>query len=168
MTVTTMSDLFHELLKDVYYAEKKLVKTLPKLAKESSNEELADAFTSHLAETEEHVARLEKVFDMIGEKPTAKKCDAIEGIVAEGEEVIDEVKDEKVKDAGLIASGQAAEHYEMARYGTLIAWAELLGLSDAVPLLEDTLEEEKAADKKLSEISDSANEEALAAEPQQA
>ena len=158
MVVATMSDLFHDLLKDVYYAEKQPLKALPKMAKESANEDLAGAFTSHLAETEGQIERLEKVFEMIGETPRGKKCEAMEGLVAEGEEVIEHVEDKALKDVGLIGAAQAVEHYEIARYGTLIAWAETLGLTDAVPLLEETLDEEKAADEKLTELAGMANE----------
>jgi ferritin-like metal-binding protein YciE len=150
----TMDDLFHALLQDVYYAEKQLVKTLPKLAKKSSNAELEKAFTDHLKETEGHVERLEKVFDLIGKKPRAKKCDAILGIVAEGDEVMQESDDEAVLDAGILAAAQAAEHYEIARYGTLCAWAEQLGQEDAKELLGQTLEEEKKADELLTSIAD--------------
>ena len=159
----TMEELFNALLQDVYYAEKQLTKALPKLAKEAQNKELKKAFADHLKETEGHVERLEKAFDMIGKPAKGKKCDAILGIVEEGKEVIDEVDDDRVLDAGLIASGQAAEHYEIARYGTLIAWAKLIGKPQVARLLHETLQEEKHADELLTKIADRAvNEQAVA------
>jgi ferritin-like metal-binding protein YciE len=164
----SMEELFHALLQDVYYAEKQLLKALPKLAKKSANEQLSEAFTTHRDETEGHVERLDKVFEMIGKKPRGKKCDAILGIIAEGDEVIAEVEDEAVRDAGILAAAQAAEHYEMARYGTLCAWAKLLGHEDAVDLLQETLEEEKHADELLTEIAESAVNEAASGEAQEA
>jgi ferritin-like metal-binding protein YciE len=122
-----MDELFHSLLQDVYYAEKQLLKALPKLAKKSTNINLQEAFATHRDETEEHVARLEKVFEIIGKRPRGKMCDAILGIIAEGEEVIGDVRDGALRDAGILAAAQAAEHYEIARYGTLREWAKLLG-----------------------------------------
>ncbi len=157
MALATLDALFEDLLRDVYYAEKKLTKILPKMAKKASTPALADAFTSHAAETEGQVERLENVFEIIGKAPRAKKCEALEGLAAEGDAVIEEAETDAVLDVGLIASAQAVEHYEMARYGTLIAWAEELGLSKAVSLLEETLEEEKAADEKLSGLAEEAN-----------
>jgi ferritin-like metal-binding protein YciE len=151
----SMDELFHNLLQDVYYAEKQLLKTLPKLAKKSSNEQLQQAFMTHRDETEEHVERLDRVFEAIGKKPRGKTCDAILGIIAEGEEVIDETEDEAVRDAGILAAAQAAEHYEIARYGTLRAWAAQLGHEGVVDLLEETLQEEKHADALLSSIAES-------------
>jgi ferritin-like metal-binding protein YciE len=157
----SIDELFHAHLQDIYYAEKQLLKALAKLAKKSANEKLAEAFTNHRDETEGQVERLEKVFEMIDKKPRAKKCEAILGIIAEGEEVIEEVDDEAVRDAGILAAAQAAEHYEIARYGTLIAWAGVMGLDDAVPLLNETLEEEKKADELLTTLAeDGINEEA--------
>ena len=155
MPMQSMDELFHNLLQDVYYAEKQLLKTLPKLAKKSTNEKLQEAFTTHRDETEGHVERLEKVFEMIGKKPHAKTCDAILGIIAEGQEVMEEAKDESVRDAGILAAAQAAEHYEIARYGTLRAWAGELGMPDAVALLEATLKEEKATDAALTTLAKS-------------
>jgi ferritin-like metal-binding protein YciE len=148
----SFDELFHAHLQDVYFAEKQLLKALPKLAKNSTNAQLSEAFTNHLQETESHVDRLERVFDMMDKKPRARKCEGILGIIAEGEEVMEEVDDDAVRDAGLVAAGQAAEHYEIAMYGALIAWAGLLGLDDAVPLLSETLEEEKKADALLTAI----------------
>jgi ferritin-like metal-binding protein YciE len=164
----TMDELFYAMLQDVYYAEKQLLKALPKLAKKSDNEQLAEAFTTHRDETDEHVERLEKIFEMIGKKPRGKKCDAILGIIAEGGEVMREVEDEAVRDAGLVAAGQAAEHYEIARYGTLCAWAKLLGHEDAVELLEKTLEEEKHADELLNEIAEGGVNESATERPREA
>jgi len=159
----TMEELFHALLQDVYYAEKQLTKALPKLAKAAENKELKKAFTDHLKETEGHVERLEKAFGMIGKPAKGKKCDAILGIIEEGKEVIEEVDDDQVLDAGLIASGQAAEHYEIARYGTLIAWAKVIGKPQVARLLHETLQEEKKADELLTKIADRAvNEQAVA------
>lgn len=157
MALNTLNALFEDTLRDMYYAEKKLVKTLPKMAKSASNEELSDAFTSHLTETEGQVQRLEKVFDIIGKTARAKKCEAMEGLTKEGAHVMEEADDDSVMDAGLIASAQAVEHYEIARYGTLIAWANELDISDAATLLEENLAEEKAADEKLSGIADKIN-----------
>ena len=160
----TMEELFHALLQDVFYAEKQLTKALPKMAKEAENGELKKAFSDHLKETEGHVARLEQAFTMINRPAKGKKCDAILGIVAEGKEVIDEVDDEQVLDAGLIAAGQAAEHYEIARYGTLCAWAKLIGKPQIARLLHETLEEEKNANALLGKIAESSvNQRALSA-----
>jgi len=159
----SMEELFHALLQDVYYAEKELTKALPKMAKEADDSELRKAFTDHEKETEGHVKRLEQAFEMIGKPARGKKCEAILGIVAEGKEVIDEVDDEKTLDAGLIASAQAAEHYEIARYGTLCSWAKLLNKPKLAHLLHETLEEEKHADMLLTKIAErSVNEHAAA------
>jgi ferritin-like metal-binding protein YciE len=158
-----MEELFHALLQDVYYAEKQLTKALPKLAKAAESKELKKAFTDHLKETEGHVERLEKAFDMIGKPAKGKKCEAILGIIEEGKEVIEEAEEDSVLDAGLIASGQAAEHYEIARYGTLIAWAKVIGKPQVARLLHETLQEEKHADELLTKIADRAvNEQAVA------
>ena len=150
----TLEELFHALLQDVYYAEKELTKALPKLAKKSEDEELKNAFNTHLKETQEHVERLEKVFEMIDKKPRGKKCEAIVGIIDEGKEVMDEVDDPDTLDAGLIASAQAAEHYEIARYGTLCAWAKQIGKPQIARILNETLEEEKHADALLTKIAE--------------
>jgi ferritin-like metal-binding protein YciE len=164
----SMEELFYAQLQDVYYAEKQLLKALPKLAKNSTNDRLAEAFTNHLHETEKQVDRLEKVFELMENKPKGKKCDAILGIIAEGQEVIDEVGDDAVRDAGLVGAAQAAEHYEIARYGTLIAWAELLGLEEAVDLLSETLVEEKNANQLLTSIAEDGVNEAATERPQEA
>ena len=160
----TLEDLFHDTLKDIYYAERKILKALPKMARASSSPELKAAFQKHKDETEGQIERLQQVFDLMGKRAQGKTCDAIEGIIAEGEEVIETFKGTPVIDAGLISSAQAVEHYEITRYGTLKRWAEVLGLKDAVKLLAETLEEELNTDKALTELADaSANEMAKAA-----
>jgi len=153
-TQKLLDDLFHDTLKDIYFAEKKILATLPKMQKAAQSEELAAAFEKHHNETEGHVERLEKVFEIIDEKPQGKTCDAIMGIIDEGSEIMKEYKGSPALDAGLLAAAQAVEHYEMSRYGTLIAWAGKLGHEDAVELLSDTLEEEKATDEALTELAE--------------
>jgi ferritin-like metal-binding protein YciE len=148
----SMDELFHSLLQDVYYAETQLLKALPKLAEKSTNINLQEAFSSHRDETEQHVARLEKVFELIGKRPRGKKCDAMIGIIAEGDEVIENVEDGALRDAGILDAAQAAEHYEIARYGTLSEWARILGQEEAGDLLGRTLAEEKHADELLTSI----------------
>ncbi len=150
----TLEDLFHDTLKDIYYAERKILKTLPKMAKAAQSEDLKAAFEKHRGETEGHVERLQKVFEILGKRAQGKTCDAIEGIVAEGEEIIDEFKGTPALDAGLISSAQAVEHYEMTRYGTLKRWAEVLGMEEAARLLGDTLDEESATDEALTGLAD--------------
>ncbi|NDW04788.1 YciE/YciF ferroxidase family protein [Jiella pacifica] len=152
MSVTNLEELFLHTLKDVYYAEKQIVKALPKMAKKAGSEELKAAFEQHLTESKEHVTRLESVFEAIGKKPSAVKCDAIVGILHEATELMDEVEDPETLDAAMLAAAQAVEHYEIARYGTLAAWAGILGHKDAVKTLEATLGEEKATDDKLSKL----------------
>ncbi len=160
----TLEDLFHETLKDIYFAEKKIVTALPKLAKAAQSEELKAAFEKHLHETEGQVERLEQVFEMIGKPARGKTCPAILGLVEEGQEVAKDFKNSAALDAGLLSGAQAVEHYEISRYGTLIAWANQLGLSDAASLLEETLQEEKATDEALTELAEaSLNEMAEAA-----
>ena len=160
----TLDDLFHDTLKDIYYAEKKILSTLPKMAKAAQNPALKAAFEKHRGETEVHVDRLEEVFGMIDEKPQGKTCAAINGITEEGAEIMDEYKGTAALDAGLLAAAQAVEHYEMARYGTLRTWARELGLKDAVSLLQETLDEEQATDEALTELAESVvNQEAEAA-----
>ena len=151
-----LDDLFHDTLKDIYYAEKKILTTLPKMAKAARSEELKAAFEKHRAETEGQVQRLEQVFEIIGKKPVGKTCDAIIGITDEGAEIMSDYKGSPALDAGLLAAAQAVEHYEISRYGTLRTWAEELGFSDAAGLLEETLEEEKATDEALTELAMSA------------
>jgi len=154
MTVKNLEDLFHETLKDIYYVEKKLVKALPGMAKKAKAPELRSAIEQHLTETEGHVERLEKVFEAIDKRPTAKKCEAMDGLLQEANEVSEEIDNEETLDAALIASAQAVEHYEIARYGTLACWADELGKPDVADLLEETLDEEKAADEKLSSLAE--------------
>jgi ferritin-like metal-binding protein YciE len=152
--IQSMDDLFLHTLKDVYYAENKIVKSLPDMISKASDPELKQGLTHHLKETKGHVQRLEQVFQMLGEAPRAVDCPAIDGIIQEAEEVSDEVADNQVLDAALVAAGQAVEHYEITRYGTLIAWANQMGRSDAAQILQQTLEEEKAADAKLTSIAE--------------
>jgi ferritin-like metal-binding protein YciE len=151
----TLHDAFLDELRDAYDAEKQLTKALPKLAKAATSPVLRDAFTAHLEETRGHVERLEQVMEGLGEKVRGKHCDGIEGIIEEGQSVMEEEFDEVTMDACLIAAGQRAEHYEMAAYGTLVAWAKAMGHSDAVNLLQRTLDEEKAADEKLTSLAES-------------
>jgi len=150
-----LDELFHDTLKDIYYAEKKILAALPKMAKAAESDDLRAAFEKHHGETEEQISRLEQVFEAIDEKPQGKKCAAIEGILEEGQEIIKEYKGSPALDAGLVSSAQAVEHYEIARYGTLRTWAEELGLDDASKLLQETLDEEEATDQALTEIAES-------------
>ena len=151
-----LADLFHDTLKDIYFAEKKILTALPKMAKAAQSEELRAAFQKHQTETEGQVERLEQVFEEIGEKPQGKTCAAIVGILDEGKEIMDEYKGSPALDAGLLAAAQAVEHYEISRYGTLCAWAEALGHAKAKTLLGETLDEEEATDEALSELAESA------------
>ena len=163
MAVKNLNDLFLETLKDVYYVEKKLTKALPKLMKKATEPELKQGLQDHLAETEEHVSRVEEIFTLINKPARAKRCEAIDGITSEADETLEEIEEDDTIDAGIISCAQAAEHYEIARYGTLAAWAKQLGLNDAAKILEQTLGEEKAADKKLSQLAlSSANQQAAA------
>lgn len=146
-----MRELFVDGLKDIYWAEKALTKALPKMAKNATSEELITALDEHLAVTEEQVARLEKVFALIGEKAVAKKCEAMDGLIKEAESIMEETEPGAVRDAGIIAAGQKVEHYEIATYGTLVAWAKTIGESEAMEQLQMTLEEEKEADATLTE-----------------
>ena len=157
MPMDSLQALFEDTLRDMYYAERKLTRILPKMAKKATTEELAEAFTSHAEETQGQVQRIEKVFELLDKTARAKKCEALEGLSAEGDHVMEEAEDDGVMDAGLIASAQAVEHYEIARYGALIAWAKQLDMADAANLLAESLEEEKAADEKLSTIAESVN-----------
>jgi len=160
----TLDDLFHDTLKDIYFAEKKIVTTLPKMAKEAQHPQLKMAFEKHHKESEGHVKRLEQVFGIIGKKPQGKTCDAIVGITEEGAEIIKDYKGTPALDAGLIGAAQAVEHYEISRYGTLRTWAEELGFDDAASLLQATLDEEKTTDQTLTKIAESAiNQDAEAA-----
>jgi ferritin-like metal-binding protein YciE len=159
-----LDELFHDTLKDIYFAEKKILATLPKMAKAAQSPDLKKAFEKHRGETEGHVARLEKVFGAIDKKPQAKTCDAIVGITDEGAEIMKEYKGSPALDAGLLAAAQAVEHYEISRYGTLRTWAQELGLNEAVRLLDQTLDEEKKTDAALTKIAEAAvNQQAEAA-----
>jgi ferritin-like metal-binding protein YciE len=153
--IKTMNDLFLHQLQDIYYAEKQLVKALPKMADKSTDKQLKQGFLTHLDETKTHVQRLEQVFQMIGAEVKAVDCPAIDGIIKEANEVAGEVADKAVLDAALINAAQAAEHYEIVRYGSLIAWAKQLGRNDVASVLQKTLEEEKATDKKLTTLAES-------------
>ncbi len=152
----TLEDLFHDTLKDIYYAEKKILTALPKMAKAAQNPKLKAAFEKHRGETEQQVARLEQVFQSIDQKPQGKKCAAIEGILDEGKEIMDEYKGMPALDAGLISAAQAVEHYEICRYGTLATWADELGNSAGARLLKATLNEEEKTDKALSDLAETA------------
>lgn len=156
MKLNTLEDLLHHELKDLYSAEKQLVKALPKMAKAATNEELKAGFEEHLEQTKGHVERLDQIAGQIGKKLTGHKCVAMEGLIEEGSELISEDADENVRDAALIGAAQRVEHYEMAGYGTAAALAEKLGLSDVAEVLAETLEEEKQTDAKLTEIAESA------------
>src|SRR6185312_8498604 len=156
MSEKDLNALFLETLKDIYYAEKQILKSLPKMAKAAQSDQLRAAFEKHQEETEGQVERLEEVCELIGKPARGKKCDAMEGILDEGKEVMEEYEDTPALDAGLLAAAQAVEHYEISRYGTLKSWADKLGLKDAVKLLDQTLTEEKKADETLSKIAMSA------------
>ena len=147
-----LEDLFLDGLKDIYYAEKKITKALPKMAKGAESDELRAAFEKHLAETEEQVERLVQVFELLGASARGKTCPAIDGILEEGTEILEEYKGSPALDAGLIAAAQAVEHYEICRYGSLVTWAELLEMSEAAELLKTTLAEEEATDEALSAL----------------
>ena len=156
MPAKDLNALFLDTLKDIYYAEKQIYKSLPKMAKAAASEQLRAAFEKHHDETEEQIERLEQVFELLGKPARGKKCDAIEGILDEGKEIIEEYEDEPALDAGLLATTQAVEHYEISRYGTLKAWATKLGLKDAAKLLDQTLTEEKKTDDTLTKIAETA------------
>ena len=154
MAEKTLDDLFHDTLKDIYYAERKLLTALPKMAKAAQSAELKAAFQKHRDQTEGQVERLVEVFDIIGEKPAGKKCPAIDGLLEEGTEIMADFKGTVALDAGIIGAAQAVEHYEIARYGTLKRWAQNLDLADAVQLLDATLREESQTDTDLSALAD--------------
>jgi ferritin-like metal-binding protein YciE len=147
-----LDDMFWDGLKDIYYAEKKILKALPKMAKGAESEEVAAAFEKHREQTEEQVERLEQVFEALDKPARGKTCPAIDGIIEEGSEILSDYKGAPALDAGLVGAAQAVEHYEIARYGTLIAWAEQLGLSDALPLLRKNLQEEVETDEALTKL----------------
>ena len=150
--IETMDDLFVHTLKDIYYAENQIIKSLPKLIEKATNRDLTKGLKDHLEETKNQVARLDQVFKKLGQDPQGVQCPAIDGLISEADEVAGEVADKEVLDAAIIGSAQAVEHYEIARYGTLIAWAESVGHDDIVRLLNTNLNEEKAADRKLSSV----------------
>ena len=152
--IKNMDDLFVHMLRDIYYAEKQIVKALPDMIKKASDPQLKQGFQTHLHETEGHVKRLEQAFDMLGKKAQGVDCPAIDGILKEANEVAGEVEKKPVLDAALIAAAQAVEHYEMTRYGALIAWAKQIGRTDCVKLLQQTLDEEKATDSKLTQMAE--------------
>jgi ferritin-like metal-binding protein YciE len=154
-TEKTLDDLFLDTLKDIYYAEKQILKALPKMAKAAQAPELKAAFETHREETEGQVERLEKVFELVGKRAQGKACEAILGIIEEGKEIMEEFKGAPALDAGLLSGAQAVEHYEIARYGTLKSWATKLGMPEAARLLDQTLQEEKKTDMLLSKLADS-------------
>ena len=151
----SLDKLFEETLRDIYYAEKKILKALPKMAKKATSPKLTKAFEKHLRETEGQVERLEEVFTLIGKAARGKTCPAIDGIIEEGEDIMKEAEDDTVRDAGLLAAAQAVEHYEITRYGTLKSWAGKLGMSEVVELLDATLQEEKTTDENLTVLAES-------------
>ncbi len=153
--IATMDDLFLHTLQDIYYAEKQITKALPQMIDKASDSQLKQGFKTHLAETNEQIKRLEQVFKALGKEPKGVDCPAIDGIIEESNDIAGDVSDKQVLDAALIAAAQAVEHYEMTRYGTLIAWAQQLGRSDLVAPLQKTLDEEKATDKKLTMMAES-------------
>ena len=152
MAEKKLNDLFYDTLKDIYYAERQILKALPKMAKAAESDELKSAFMTHRDETEGHVDRLQQIFEIMGKRAQSKTCEAIKGILEEGEEIMDEYEDSEALDAGLLASAQAVEHYEMSRYGTLKTWAGQLGMNDVASLLDQTLQEEKKTDALLSKL----------------
>jgi len=151
----SLDKLFEETLRDIYYAEKKILRALPKMARKAASAKLGKAFEAHVAETEAQVERLDQVFEIIGKAPRGKTCPAIDGIIEEGEEIMKEAETDTVRDAGMLAAAQAVEHYEITRYGTLKSWALKLGMTDAAKLLDATLKEEKATDLKLTDLAES-------------
>lgn len=155
MKTKSLDDLFQDMLKDVYYAERKILKTLPKMARGAQSPELKAAFEKHREETEVQIERLQQVFELIGKPARGKTCPAIDGIIEEGEEILESFAGSEAIDAGLIATAQAVEHYEMARYGTKCRWADLIGQKQAAKLLKETLSEEEATDLNLTKIADS-------------
>lgn len=162
--VKTLDDLFYDTLKDIYFAERQILKALPKMARGANSDDLRAAFEKHRDQTQGQIERLQQVFEIIGRRAQGKTCEAIQGILSEGEEILDEFKDAPAGDAGLISAAQAVEHYEIARYGTLKRWAETLGYKDAAKLLDETLKEESQTDQDLSKLAEtSANEIAKAA-----
>lgn len=160
-----LQKLFEEELKDIYWAEKALTKAIPKMIKKASSEQLIEALENHLRETEQQVDRIEHVFAAIGKEPKTKKCEAMAGLIKEAEGIMEDSEEGVMRDAGIISAAQKVEHYEIASYGTLRTFAQTLGFSDAVSLLEETLQEEKAADEKLTEVAEATINVEAAAEP---
>ena len=156
MAEKTLDTLFHDTLRDIYYAERKILSALPKMARGAQDPKLKEAFQLHREQTEGHVERLNRVFEIIGKTPRGKTCPAIDGIIEEGSEILEEYKGAPALDAGLLAAAQAVEHYEITRYGTLRTWANQLGLKEAVSLLEQTLEEESQTDEQLTQLAQTA------------
>ena len=156
MAEKTLDTLFHDTLRDIYYAERKILSALPKMARGAQDPKLKEAFQLHREQTEGHVERLNRVFEIIGKTPRGKTCPAIDGIIEEGSEILEEYKGAPALDAGLLAAAQAVEHYEITRYGTLRTWANQLGLKEAVGLLEQTLEEESQTDEQLTQLAQTA------------
>ncbi|MGX1305351.1 ferritin-like metal-binding protein YciE [Amorphus suaedae] len=154
MAMKTLNDLFVHFVRDIYYAEKQVLKTLPKMARKADSDQLREAFEHHREETETQIENLEKVFEILGLKARGVTCEAIDGILEEGKEIMEEATDADARDAGMIAAAQAVEHYEITRYGTLVAWAKRLKINQAVPLLQANLDQEYAADKKLSALAE--------------
>ena len=152
MAVKTMNDLFMHTLKDIYYAEKLIYRSLPKMMKQATSQELKAAFEKHREETEGQIERLEQIFEMCEVAARGIRCDAMDGIIAEAKDIMEEVEDDEVRDAGMLAAAQTVEHYEISRYGTMVAWANQLGMKDAAKLHQQTLDEEKKTDKLLSEL----------------
>jgi ferritin-like metal-binding protein YciE len=150
-----LEGLFKHFLRDIYYAEKQILKTLPKMARKAGSDQLREALEEHRQETEQQIENLEQVFEMVGLKPRGVTCEAMDGILEEGKEIMEEAEAEDARDAGMIAAAQAVEHYEITRYGTMIAWAGTLGMADAARLLQQNLDQEHAADRKLTELAES-------------
>jgi ferritin-like metal-binding protein YciE len=163
MSVSSMEELLIDELKDIYNAEKQITRALPKMAKATTSTKLKEAFQSHLQETQGHIERLDKVFEILGKAPRGKTCHGMQGVLEEGSEVIEETEKSPLRDAALISAAQRVEHYEMAAYGSVRAYAKILGQNEVVNLLEQTLQEEKAADEKLTSIAGSVNSEASTA-----
>jgi ferritin-like metal-binding protein YciE len=164
MAEKTLETLFHDSLRDILYAERKISRALPKMARSVKSEELKQAFQQHKEETDGQIERLQQVFEMLGKRAQGKTCPAIDGILEEGEEIMESFKDSQALDAGIVASAQAVEHYEICRYGTLKRWAEVLGMADAARLLDQSLQEESKTDEMLTQLADaSVNQEAVAA-----
>jgi ferritin-like metal-binding protein YciE len=149
-----LDGLFKHFLKDIYHAEKQVLKNLPQMARKASSEELKEALEMHREETEQQIANLERVFEMVGQKARGTPCEAMQGLAEEGKEIMSEAEDNETRDAGIIAAAQAVEHYEISRYGTMIAWARTLGMEDAAGLLQQNLDQEYATDEKMSKLAE--------------